>query len=246
MDAYLRDTSPRPGNRLRKIERSALTYLYRTACKTSPFSTFTGIGLGTFTGGPSDGGAALRTGEDWVSHVRLNVVALARLTELITADPAAARTCRWSSPGLGRDADRIRYVRHVMTAGDDSAAVTFDAVRDRLSTCAAAAPWNGSWNGSAPRTRRCATGTWWPGWRPGTTPDARSANGTRRPSWTSAWCRCRCSARTCTVRTRSAPTRTPCVPSGCPGPTGWPACWTARPTASPATPGLASGNAVRC
>lgn len=44
LDGYLRDTGPRPGDRLRKIERSALTYLYRTACKTSPFSTFTGIG----------------------------------------------------------------------------------------------------------------------------------------------------------------------------------------------------------
>ncbi|MFB7575214.1 lantibiotic dehydratase [Streptomyces sp. NPDC056165] len=133
LDAYLRDTSPRPGNRLRKIERSALTYLYRTACKTSPFSTFTGIGLGTFAGDPRDDGAALRTGEDWVSHVRLNVVALARLTELITADPARRRDLPVVlSPGWGRDADRIRYVRHVMTAGDDSAAVTFDAVRDRL------------------------------------------------------------------------------------------------------------------
>jgi hypothetical protein len=133
LDAYLRDTSPQPGNRLRKIERSALTYLYRTACKTSPFSTFTGIGLGTFAGDPADDGAALRTGEDWVSHVRLNVVVLARLTELITADPGRRQDLPVVlSPGWGRDADRIRYVRHVMTAGDDSAAVTFDAVRDRL------------------------------------------------------------------------------------------------------------------
>lgn len=133
LDAYLRDTGPRPGNRLRKIERSALTYLYRTACKTSPFSTFTGIGLGTFAGDPADDGAALRTGEDWVSHVRLNVVVLARLTELVMADPGRRRDLPVVlSPGWGRDADRIRYVRHVTTAGDDSAAVTFDAVRDRL------------------------------------------------------------------------------------------------------------------
>ncbi|WP_435842013.1 lantibiotic dehydratase [Streptomyces hirsutus] len=133
LDTYLRDTSPRPGNRLRKIERSALTYLYRTACKTSPFSTFTGIGLGTFTDGPADDGAALHTGEDWVSHVRLNVVALARLTELIRSDPERRQDLPVVlSPGWGRDADRIRYVRHVLAAGDDSAAVTFDAVRDRL------------------------------------------------------------------------------------------------------------------
>lgn len=52
----------------------------------------------------------------------------------------------WSSPtpcsrrdlplrlasGWGRDEDRIRYVRRSVTAGDDSAAVTFDAVKDRL------------------------------------------------------------------------------------------------------------------
>ncbi|MEU3281371.1 lantibiotic dehydratase [Streptomyces antibioticus] len=132
LDGYLRDKSARPGNRLRKIERAALTYLYRTACKTSPFSTFTSIGLASFTG-PEHDGAALEIGADGTSHVRLNVVALARLTELITADRARRRDLPVVlSPGWERDADRIRYVRHVTTAGDDSAAVTFDAVRDRL------------------------------------------------------------------------------------------------------------------
>ncbi|MFF9628043.1 lantibiotic dehydratase [Streptomyces fradiae] len=160
LDTYLRDTSPRPGNRLRKIERAALTYVYRTACKTSPFSTLTGIGLGTFDGATPDGttpgsttqdgtaadgaadtpaagarrdAAALGVGDAWVSRVRLNVVVLARLTELILADPALRRDLPVIlSPGWARDADRVRYVRHLTTAGDDSAAVTFDAVRDRL------------------------------------------------------------------------------------------------------------------
>ncbi|WP_432163582.1 lantibiotic dehydratase [Streptomyces tendae] len=133
LDAYLRDTAPRPGNRLRKIERSALTYLYRTACKTSPFSTFTGVGVGTLAGDPADASARLGTGDSWVSHVRLNVVALSRLTELITADPERRQDLPVIlSPGWEHDAGRIRYVRHVTTAGDDSAAVTFDAVRERL------------------------------------------------------------------------------------------------------------------
>ncbi|MFD9029557.1 lantibiotic dehydratase [Streptomyces sp. NPDC059567] len=133
LDTYLRDTNARPGNRLRKIERSALTYLYRTACKTSPFSTFTAIGLAGFAGDPTDDGAALDVGEGWTSHVRLNVVVLSRLTELITADDERRLDLPVVlSPGWKRDADRIRYVRHVTTAGDDSAAVTFDAVRDRL------------------------------------------------------------------------------------------------------------------
>ncbi|MFE8938334.1 lantibiotic dehydratase [Streptomyces sp. NPDC007872] len=136
LDAYLRDTSPRPGNRLRKIERSALTYLYRTACKTSPFSTFTGVGLASFASGPAEEpahDAGLRVDGEWVSRVRLNVVVLTRLTELVTADPERRRDLPVVlSQGWERDADRIRYVRHVTTAGDDGAAVTFDAVRDRL------------------------------------------------------------------------------------------------------------------
>lgn len=61
------------------------------------------------------------------------MVALARLTELITADPGRRQDLPVAlSPGWGREADRIRYVRHVMTAGDDNASVTFDSVRDRL------------------------------------------------------------------------------------------------------------------
>ncbi|WP_405811900.1 lantibiotic dehydratase family protein [Streptomyces sp. NBC_01520] len=133
LDAYLRDTGAEPGKRMRKIERSALAYLYRTACKTSPFSTFTAVALGTFDGDPADGRAALSTGEDWTSHVRLNVVALGRLADLVLADPVLRQDLPVVlSPGWGRDEDRIRYVRQWVTAGDDSAAVTFDSVRDRL------------------------------------------------------------------------------------------------------------------
>ncbi|RPK83057.1 hypothetical protein EES45_07935 [Streptomyces sp. ADI97-07] len=133
LDAYLRDTGDEPAKRMRKMERSALAYLYRTACKTSPFSTFTAVALGTFDGDPADDRSALRTGEDWTSHVRLNVVALGRLADLILADPVRRQDLPVVlSPGWGRDDDRIRYVRQWVTAGDDSAAVTFDSVRDRL------------------------------------------------------------------------------------------------------------------
>jgi hypothetical protein len=51
-----------PGKRARKMERSLLSYVYRTACKTSPFSTLTGVALGRFSGadgspeGPAAGG----------------------------------------------------------------------------------------------------------------------------------------------------------------------------------------------
>lgn len=120
-----------PNKRTRRVERSLLSYLYRTACKTSPFSTFTAVALGRFT----DTGSQLEfpLDEQWHQHVRLNVVLVARLAELVTADPRRRGDLMVElSPGWRRDADRIRYVRHWVTAGDDSATVSFDSVRDGL------------------------------------------------------------------------------------------------------------------
>ncbi|WP_030864041.1 lantibiotic dehydratase [Streptomyces sp. NRRL F-2747] len=131
LDAYAQATGV-PGGRARKVERSVLSYVYRTACKTSPFSTFTAVATGRFTPGaaPGDG---IRTADTWTSHVRLNVVVLARIAELILADPVRRRDLPLRpAPGWGREDDRIRYVRRSVTAGDDAAAVTFDAVKDRL------------------------------------------------------------------------------------------------------------------
>ncbi|MFE3830187.1 lantibiotic dehydratase [Streptomyces sp. NPDC059092] len=145
LDGYLTQSGAGtvPDRRMRKIERSVLSYLYRTACKTSPFSTFTAVAAGTFAPGTSDGAdsaderpgdpAAVHLGERWTSHVRLNVVVLARFAELVLADPERRGDLpvRLAS-GWERDGDRVRYVRQWITTGDDSAAVTFDAVKDRL------------------------------------------------------------------------------------------------------------------
>ncbi|SHM61327.1 lantibiotic dehydratase [Actinacidiphila paucisporea] len=129
LDAFIADRTPVPDKRARKKERSLLAYLYRTACKTSPFSTFTAVAEGTF----GDTGPEVRTGETWTSHPRLNVVVLARLAELIAADIARRDDLFVTLPaGWELDEDRIRYVRRSVTAGDDSAAVSFDAAHDRL------------------------------------------------------------------------------------------------------------------
>lgn len=138
LDAYVRKTAAapdaRPDRKRRKVERSLLSYLYRTACKTSPFSTFTGVALGEFTGqGSTAGGLEARIAEEWTSHPRLNVVALRRLAETVVADPVRRADLPVSlASGWGRDDDRVRYVRRWVTAGDDDTAVTFDAVKDRL------------------------------------------------------------------------------------------------------------------
>ncbi|MEE4542662.1 lantibiotic dehydratase [Streptomyces sp. V4-01] len=118
-----------PDKRTRKKERSLLAYLYRTACKTSPFSTFTGVAAGEFRPGADP----TRAGGGWTSHPRLNVVVLARLAELIAADPARRADLPVAlSAGWELDEERVRYVRRSVTAGDDSAAVSFDAAHDRL------------------------------------------------------------------------------------------------------------------
>lgn len=135
LDAYVRAVGvadPRVlGKKQRKIERSLLSYLYRTVCKTSPFSTFTGVALGEFSA--HEDGFAVRVDDEWTGHARLNVVALGRLAETIAADPARRADLPVSlASGWGRDDDRVRYVRRWVTAGDDDTAVTFDAVQDRL------------------------------------------------------------------------------------------------------------------
>lgn len=133
LDAYRRQASPpgaRPDKKQRKIERSLMSYVYRTACKTSPFSTFTGVALGSFTG--SDG-LRLHVDEEWRAQARLNVVALGRLADAVIADPSRRADLPVApASGWGRDDDRVRYVRRWVTAGDDDTAVTFDAVKDRL------------------------------------------------------------------------------------------------------------------
>ncbi|MFI0934717.1 lantibiotic dehydratase [Streptomyces sp. NPDC021019] len=133
LDAYRHKASragARPDRKQRKIERSLLSYVYRTACKTSPFSTFTAVAPGVFGG--SDG-LRVRVGEEWRTQVRLNVVALGRLADAVIADPVRRADLPLAlASGWGRDDDRVRYVRRWVTAGDDDTAVTFDAVKDRL------------------------------------------------------------------------------------------------------------------
>jgi len=116
----------------RKTERSLLSYLYRTACKTSPFSTFTALVLGRFDT-ELEHDAATHISGTWSSHPRLNVVVLARLAECITANPGLRADLPVAlASGWHLDDDRIRYVQRSHEAGGDDSAVSFDAARDRL------------------------------------------------------------------------------------------------------------------
>ncbi|ONK09848.1 lantibiotic dehydratase [Streptomyces sp. MP131-18] len=132
LDGWLAAPTEGTDKRSRKIERSLLAYLYRTACKTSPFSSFTAVALGAFSEA-QDAGGALATAGPWTSHPRLNVAALGRIAQAVVADPARRADLPVTpASGWGRDEERVRYVRRWVTTGDDDTAVTFDTVKDRL------------------------------------------------------------------------------------------------------------------
>ena len=130
LDAFIAAPATAGDKRTRKMERSLLSYLYRTACKTSPFSTLTTVAHGTFRASVE---RELTLDGQQAGHPRLNVVVLSRLAELIGADPERRRDLPVAlASGWVLDEDRVRYVRRSVTAGDDSAAVSFDAAQDRL------------------------------------------------------------------------------------------------------------------
>ncbi|MGP4111774.1 lantibiotic dehydratase [Streptomyces sp. 4N509B] len=132
LDGFAASDPTAGDKRTRKLERSLLAYLYRTACKTSPFSTFTSVALGRLV----DEGhrpECLRAADERRGHPRLNVLAVGRIADAVLADPARRADLPVApAPGWGRDEDRVRYVRRSVTAGDDDTAVTFDTVRDQL------------------------------------------------------------------------------------------------------------------
>ncbi|MBF6055078.1 lantibiotic dehydratase [Streptomyces eurocidicus] len=133
LDTYL---NPPPGplaKRARRVERSLTDYVYRTAVKTSPFSTLTGLALGEFRTTGGGFGPRGRISEKWTTYPRLNVAALGRIADLVVAHDGLRQDLPVDLvTGWRRDSDRIRYVRRKVTTGDDDAAVSFDSVREHL------------------------------------------------------------------------------------------------------------------
>lgn len=134
LDGYLRRVDGPLSKRERRIERSLLEYLFRTACKTSPFSTLTAVSAGVFAEADGRPLAASVSGWDKRSSTRLNMAVLARLSDLLTAAPAVRRDLPLrATSGTQVRPDRVRYLRKLRGAdGDADAAVTLDAVHERL------------------------------------------------------------------------------------------------------------------
>lgn len=131
LDSYLLASGPL-NKRARRVEHSLLEYLYKISCKTSPFSTFTGVSISRL----GDASEALLVGkvdDQWAGFARVNVAVLGRLISTITSNPAILPGLSAQlTPGWSMDLDRVRFVRRTVTKGDDDATVSFDTVRDSL------------------------------------------------------------------------------------------------------------------
>ena len=132
-DRYLAEPGERPGKRARRVERSLLEYLLRTACKTSPFSTLTSVCAGEFRAGAGAAVVARLTGEGRRSAVRLNLAVPARLSAAILADPELRADVPVRATGGWREQeDAVRYLRRSRIGGDDDSAAKVDPLREAL------------------------------------------------------------------------------------------------------------------
>ena len=136
LPTYLSADPEHLSKRARRIERSASEYVYRTICKTSPFSTLTPVSLGTFDS-EADGllsvDADALGAETLTSHTRLNMSILARVGEAIIADDDLLDDLPIAiSSGWTTDRKRVRYMRRQRRMGDASAAMTLDTFDENV------------------------------------------------------------------------------------------------------------------
>jgi hypothetical protein len=114
IDKFL-DSSGLMNRRARLAERSALRYAYRTACKTSPFSTFTTVTSGFFGPAPSGGLEISGSAGTVVSSPVVNFGILARLAHRLEGSlPIAKNLSVRLTIGWKRNGRHIRYLRQVV------------------------------------------------------------------------------------------------------------------------------------
>lgn len=140
-DRYLTELGGKPGKRARRVERSVLEYLLRTACKTSPFSTLTSVAVGSFREGAGAALAVRLADGGKRSAVRLNMAALDRLSATVLADPALRSDLPVRATGGWQEhEDVVRYLRRSRVGGDggggdgadDKGAAKVDPMRETL------------------------------------------------------------------------------------------------------------------
>lgn len=122
----------------RTVERSLLEYLFRAACKTSPFSTFTPVCIGMFEHegkAPTDDIDLDIPGIEKQSFTRLNMVILARLSAQILASEEVRKALLVRvTNGWQLRNTTIEYVRRkpIMDTIDADAPVPLDLIEEHV------------------------------------------------------------------------------------------------------------------
>jgi hypothetical protein len=133
LDLYLKAPNQKLNRRLRLVERALLLYLLRTACKTSPFSTFTSVASGSFAGAVApDVTSTLNCHSDEMgqrSFIQLNVGILSRLSALLLSCPKVYQDLPVHlNTGWDIQGDRLRYMRRKITLASEGE--PFDKVEE--------------------------------------------------------------------------------------------------------------------
>jgi hypothetical protein len=136
LDHYLRAPNKNLNRRLRLTERALLLYLFRTACKTSPFSSFGVVAAGRIDSNlPADqSGDSYETPQlNKRSYVRPNVAFLSRLTAALLSDENILRELPLSlKAGWEISGDRVRYLRRIHTLGEQSTGPIIDNIKESV------------------------------------------------------------------------------------------------------------------
>ena len=137
-EGYLAQDQEHLNREARTVERSLLEYLLRTCAKTSPFSTFTPVCLGTWenTRNEAPPEIALEIASlEKLSFTRLNITILARLSAQVLASPAIRRALSVRiTNGWRLRQQRVEYVRRkpIRDLINDQGAITIDRVEEHV------------------------------------------------------------------------------------------------------------------
>jgi hypothetical protein len=136
LDNYLKAPNGKMNRRLRLVERAVLLYLLRTACKTSPFSTFGAVTVGDITDAAPQAGRAV-AGQvermDKRSFVKLNVVVLSRLSFFLLSCPDVLPDLPIRlKDGWEIEGARVRFLRRILHINTTEGPWALDSVEESI------------------------------------------------------------------------------------------------------------------
>lgn len=133
---YLRSDNRKLNRRQRLTERSLYQYLLRTACKTSPFSTFTPVAMGSFSeqaSGAIEGIEYQARDMRKASFVRLNLGLLSKLSGLLlTNEEVKSELPVQVVTGWTFRGGRLRYIRRTFKPTNPGSQAIVDPMHESV------------------------------------------------------------------------------------------------------------------